>query len=69
MFENYDEIITIAELCEIFGIGRSAAYKILHVGDIKAFRIGRIWKILKRRVEEYIQRKSKLKNTSYKLHQ
>ena len=49
------ELLTFEELCETLMIGRSTAYKLLHSGELKAFRIGRIWKIPKSGVLEYLQ--------------
>lgn len=49
------ELLTFEELCETLMIGRSTAYKLLHSGELKAFRIGRIWKIPKSGVIEYLQ--------------
>lgn len=54
------DLITVDELCELLSIGRNSAYSLLNSGDIKAFRIGRIWKISRESVFEYIKRKSKL---------
>ena len=57
--------ITVDELCELLSIGRNSAYSLLNSGDIKAFRIGRIWKISRESVFEYIKRKSKLEILNY----
>jgi excisionase family DNA binding protein len=54
MFEEYDELITIDELCNILCIGRNTAYRLLKSNALQAFKIGRIWKIPKRSVENYI---------------
>lgn len=51
------ELLTFEELCDTLMIGRSTAYKLLHSGELKAFRIGRIWKIPKAGVIEYMQSK------------
>ena len=56
MFKDYDDIITVDELCEILKIGKNGAYELLNSGQIKAVRIGRIWKITKRAVEEFMFR-------------
>jgi excisionase family DNA binding protein len=61
MFNQYDDLLNVEELCEILGIGKNVAYDILNTGQIKAFKIGRIWKIHKLAVEEYIFIKSGLK--------
>lgn len=57
---DISDLITIEELCEWLLIGRNAAYTLLHSGEIKAFKIGRSWKISGHAVEEYIRRKSGL---------
>ena len=54
MFNEYNDLITIDELCGILQIGRNSAYMLLNTGAIKAIRIGRIWKIPKIAVEQYI---------------
>lgn len=47
-------IITIEELCEQLMIGRNMAYKLLASGKIKAFRIGKTWKIPQQAVSDYV---------------
>ena len=42
MFEEYNDILTIEEMCEILMIGRNAAYSLLNRGTLKAFRIGKV---------------------------
>lgn len=52
---NYQELITIDELCESLNIGKNTAYSLLNSGELQgAFRIGRIWKIPKDAVSNYI---------------
>lgn len=60
MFEEYDELITIDDLCNILYIGRNTAYRLLKSNTLQAFKIGRIWKIPKKSVEEYILRQAGL---------
>ena len=54
MFEEYDELITVEDMQKLLGIGKNTAYELLKEKKIKCFRIGRIWKIPKRSIEEYI---------------
>ncbi|MBQ6833229.1 MAG: helix-turn-helix domain-containing protein [Lachnospiraceae bacterium] len=49
-----EEIITIDEMCEILNIGKNTAYRLLANQEIAAFKIGRLWKIPKYSVLEYI---------------
>ncbi|MBR5613845.1 MAG: helix-turn-helix domain-containing protein [Clostridia bacterium] len=60
MQSEYIELITIDELCEFLMIGRTTAYKLLQSHELKAFKIGKVWKISKASVEEYIKIRSNL---------
>ncbi len=60
MFEEYDELITIDDLCNILYIGRNTAYRLLKSNTLQAFKIGHIWKIPRKSVEEYILRQAGL---------
>ncbi|WP_349945225.1 helix-turn-helix domain-containing protein [Lacrimispora sp. BS-2] len=60
MLEQYGDVISTNELCEILGIGRNRAYELLQTNQIKGFQMGRPWKIPKVSVEEYLKRKSSL---------
>ena len=55
------ELITIEELCNTLSIGRNTAYRLLNENKIKAFRIGKVWKIPKMAVDEFILAQSQLK--------
>lgn len=61
MYNEPADLITIDELCSILSIGRNAAYGLLKEKKIKAFRIGKVWKIPKMAVDEYILEQSGLK--------
>ncbi len=53
--ENVEQpLMTLEELCEALMIGKNAAYRLLKEGKIKAFRIGRIWKIPRSSLMEYL---------------
>ena len=58
--DELSDLITVDELCEWLAIGKNAAYTLLNSGKIKAFRIGRIWKISHAAVVEYIKQESML---------
>ena len=61
MFQNnYEDMVTIDELCEMLAIGRNTAYSLLKTGAVKAFKIGRIWKIPREAVSEYVLQSSRL---------
>ena len=48
------DLITIEEMREILSIGKNAAYTILNSGELKAFKIGKVWKIPRQSVYDYI---------------
>lgn len=58
MLEQYNEILTIDDLCEILMIGRNLAYRLLAEKKIRAFRIGKKWEITKASVENYLAENS-----------
>lgn len=53
MPEENLEIITVQELMDLLYIGKNTAYELLTSGQIKAFRIGRVWKIPRQAVNAY----------------
>ena len=54
MLDEYRDIISIEELCEILIIGKNSAYKLLNEKKISAFRIGNRWKIPKTSLISYL---------------
>lgn len=54
MLKNYKDILSVEDLCEILSIGKNTAYRLLKSGEIKAIRIGKIYKIPQKYVKEYI---------------
>ena len=54
------EIMTAEGLAEFLNVGINTAYNLLNEGKIKAFKIGRVWKIPLSSVMDYIY------NSSYK---
>lgn len=63
MFDYYDTLITPEEVADMLGCGMNTTYKLLKSGKIKAMRIGRVWKIPKRAVQEYIVQEAHMKAT------
>lgn len=55
MFNEYNDIVTIEELCYMLRIGRNKAYELLRSGKIRGFKEGRLWIIPKEAVVEYIR--------------
>ena len=60
MFERYNDILSVEEVCEMLYIGRNSLYKLLGAGEIKGFQHGKTWKIPKISVEQYVVDKCKM---------
>ena len=54
MLEEYPDVLTVEEACEILRVGDNAIYSLLNTGAVKGYRNGRVWRIPKLAVQEYI---------------
>ena len=54
MLEQYDEILTTEEAAEALKVGYNGLYELLNSGKLKGYRQGRVWRIPKLAVKEYI---------------
>lgn len=59
MFENHDDILTVEQLMDILYIGKNTAYELLSSGAIAGFKIGRVWRIPREAVSNFIMSQSK----------
>lgn len=55
MFNQYQDVMSVFDVAEALCIGKNRVYELLEKGDLKGFRIGRIWKIPRLSLEEYIK--------------
>lgn len=60
MFNEYNDMVTVDELCEMLRIGRNKAYELLRSGKVKGFHDGRLWMIPKEAVISYIRNNSRI---------
>lgn len=58
MFEQYPDILTVEEVCEALRMGYNAVYEILNSGKLKAFKNGRVWRIPRESLMEFILRQA-----------
>jgi excisionase family DNA binding protein len=56
MFDNYPDLMTIYDLQNALGIGRSMAYRLINNDEIKHFRIGSSIKVPKQFLVDYIEK-------------
>ena len=62
MLEEYPDILNVEEACEVLRMGTNAMYGLLNSGKLKGYRNGRVWKIPKVAVKEYILSSAKIKS-------
>jgi len=55
MFKNFPDVVNVADLQKMLGIGRNSAYNLLKENKISSIRIGRTHKIPKKNVVKYLQ--------------
>ena len=60
MFDAYNDILQIEDVCEILCICSNTAYELIRNGSLKAFRCGKGWKIQKTDLIEYIESQAKV---------
>ena len=47
-----EDVLTVKEMMDMLAIGKNTAYKLLRDGTIESFRIGTIYKVLRKSVED-----------------
>jgi len=60
MFEQYDDILSTEEACAALRIGKNALYELLLNKELKGFRNGRVWRIPKKALMEYVYKQTNL---------
>ncbi|SFF57492.1 helix-turn-helix domain-containing protein [Clostridium cadaveris] len=54
MFKNYPDIVSVEQMSNMLNISTKTAYRLLHENKIKYFMIGRIYKIPKINILNYL---------------
>lgn len=60
MFEQYPDILTVEEACDALRMGYNAVYDLLNEGKLKAYKNGRVWRITKQALIQYVSESSRL---------
>ena len=55
MMDEYDDLLTTGEACEALRVGFNTLYRLLHSGQLKAYRCGRVWRIPKAAVVAFVR--------------
>ena len=67
MFEGYPDILTVDEAAEALRIGFNALYELLNSGKLKAYKNGRVWRILKESIKEVIANSARVNKNQNQL--
>ena len=54
MFNSYPDVLSVKQLCEVLDIGKNTAYRLLQSGEIKSIKIGKVYKIPKKYLKEFL---------------
>lgn len=65
MLDQYQDILSVYDASEALCIGKNRVYELLKDGVLKGFRIGKVWKIPKAALQEYIVTQSNLSMTFF----
>lgn len=61
MLDRCEEILEIEDVCQILKMSRNCVYAILKTRELKGYQQGRVWKIPKQAVIEFVKAKAGLK--------
>lgn len=54
MFKEYKDVVGVLDLCKMLSIGKNTAYKLLNSGEIKSVKVGKVHKIPKQNIIDYL---------------
>lgn len=60
MFDKYEDIMTLEDVCHALRIGKNAAYELVQTGKLKSIRNGRKWFVPKKALQDYVVKQSGL---------
>ena len=60
LFEECDDILSVEDASAIMKMGKNAIYTLLLNRELKGFKNGRVWRIPKRAIVEYVSKASQL---------
>lgn len=58
MFESYPDVVNIKQLCKMLDIGKNTAYELINTGKIKSLKIGKVHKIPKCYIIDFLKQVS-----------
>ena len=55
MFTKYPDVVTVEQLCKMLDVGKNTAYNLINRNVIRSVKIGRVYKIPKINVIQYLK--------------
>ena len=62
MLGDYPDALTFIQVMEITHVGRNLLLRLLNSGEIPAFKMGKLWKVYKKDLIQYLRQDQKLKS-------
>jgi len=53
--KDYPDVLDINQMCSLIGVGLTTGYKLIRSERIPSKKIGRVYKILKKNVVQYLE--------------
>ena len=60
LFEAFDDILSVEEASVALKMGKNSIYELLLNKEIRGFKNGRVWRISKAELTEYVKKASKM---------
>ena len=60
MFDSYMDVMTVDEVCEALRMGYNAVYELVQSGKLKAYKNGRVWRIPRESVRQFVLENTRL---------
>lgn len=55
-FKDFGDVLYPLDVMMLLGVGKNTFLKLIHSGELKAFRVGKQWRILKTDLMEFMRR-------------
>jgi len=54
ILKDYNDVLTVSDVAEILKVGRNTAYKLVKDGQIKSHKIGRVYRVPKICMQDFL---------------
>jgi len=63
-----DDLLTVETLCQKLKVSENTAYQLLKSGQLKGFKVGRMWRIPQSSLDSFVSSQLEEKGGSYNEH-